>query len=81
MPNLILLDMRMPVMDGRTFVARFRERYPTYVPILLLTGVHDAGGSVEDLGAAGALEKPFDLDLLVAKIEALLQPPDPSIGV
>src|SRR5262249_12503472 len=52
MPNLILLDMRMPVMDGRTFVAQFRDRYPTYVPILLLTAAHDARRSVEEVGAA-----------------------------
>jgi CheY-like chemotaxis protein len=67
-PNLILLDLDMPEMNGREFRAEQR-RNPQLAPIpviVLSAGVLAA--SVEDLQAAEFMAKPCDIDALVAAI-------------
>jgi two-component system OmpR family response regulator len=72
-PGLILLDMRMPRMNGWEFAdAYLRERSP-HAPILIMTAGRDATAS--DIGAAGWLGKPFDLDQLIASVRQLLDSP------
>jgi CheY-like chemotaxis protein len=67
-PDLILLDMRMPVMDGQEFVRRYRELPPPHAPVVVLTAT-DAGCRAAEVGAAGFLRKPFDLGHLVELVE------------
>jgi CheY-like chemotaxis protein len=63
-PQLILLDMRMPVMDGWTFARRLREAGDT-TPIVVMTAAQDAKAWATEIQADGVLSKPFDLaDLL-----------------
>ncbi|HEV2126402.1 MAG TPA: response regulator, partial [Chloroflexota bacterium] len=63
-PSLILLDMRMPVLDGWGFARQLRAR-GVHLPILVMTAAQDAGSWAEEIGAEGYLAKPFDLlDLL-----------------
>jgi CheY-like chemotaxis protein len=63
-PRLVLLDMRMPVMDGWAFARALRERGIT-LPIFVMTAAQDARRWAQEIGAAGYLAKPFDLpDLL-----------------
>jgi two-component system chemotaxis response regulator CheY len=65
-PSLVLLDMRMPVMDGWGFARALHERGRT-VPILVMTAAQDARQWADEVGAAGFVAKPFDLpDLLDA---------------
>ncbi len=64
-PDLILLDMRMPVLDGWGFVREYRSRYDHSVPIVVLTAAANAVKRAEEIGAIGFLEKPFDIDALV----------------
>lgn len=65
-PALILLDMRMPVMDGWSFARTLRER-GLRVPILVMTAAANAAGWASEIDAAGYLAKPFDIgDLLEA---------------
>jgi DNA-binding response OmpR family regulator len=66
MPDLILLDMKMPVMNGWEFAAAFQARYAHAVPIVVVTAAEDAAARAQDIGAAGWLGKPFDLDDLLA---------------
>lgn len=64
-PDVILLDMRMPVMDGWEFSRAYRETNHSHAPIIVLTAARDAAESADDIGAEGYLSKPFDLlDLL-----------------
>src|SRR6266850_176632 len=70
-PAMIILDLRMPEMDGWQFreaQRRLPDRELADVPILVLTGVQHARDLAKDLGAAGIFEKPFDPDRLLAAV-------------
>ena len=63
---LMLIDMRMPVLDGWGVAAALRER-PNPPPVLVMTAATDARAWAEQIGAEGYVGKPFDLrDLLHA---------------
>lgn len=67
--DVILLDIRMPVMDGAEFARRYRELVATPAPIIVLTAARDATRAGGDLLAARYLAKPFDLDDLLDAID------------
>lgn len=69
MPNLILLDMKMPKMNGWEFAAAFSETYKNATPIIVATAAVDAEQRAKDAKAVDWVEKPFDLDLLLEKIK------------
>ncbi|MFF5128493.1 response regulator transcription factor [Streptomyces syringium] len=73
-PELIVLDVLMPRMDGLTAARRLRAAGTT-VPILMLTARDTIGDRVTglDAGADDYLVKPFELDELLARIRALLR--------
>ncbi|GAA0490098.1 MULTISPECIES: response regulator transcription factor [Streptomyces] len=73
-PELIVLDVLMPRMDGLTAARRLRANGLT-VPILMLTARDTVGDRVTglDAGADDYLVKPFELDELLARIRALLR--------
>ncbi|MCC3779471.1 response regulator transcription factor [Streptomyces sp. UNOB3_S3] len=73
-PDLIVLDVLMPRMDGLTAARRIRASGVT-VPILMLTARDTVGDRVTglDAGADDYLVKPFELDELLARIRALLR--------
>lgn len=73
-PDLILLDVLMPRMDGLTVARRLRAA-GRRVPILMLTARDTVGDRVTglDAGADDYLVKPFELDELLARIRALLR--------
>lgn len=64
-PCLILLDMKMPVMDGWAFVAAYRERPGPYAPVIVMTAAQDARSRAQEIGADGLIAKPFDIDRLL----------------
>ena len=65
MPDLILLDMKMPVMNGWEFASEYHARYNGQAPIVVLTAAEDAKRRAKEVGAVGWIGKPFDLDTLV----------------
>jgi len=72
-PDLIVLDLMMPVLDGWSFRAAQR-RLPgraSRVPVVVLTGARDAGVQASALAAAAVISKPFDLDDVVHTVEQL----------
>ncbi|MBP8539617.1 response regulator transcription factor [Streptomyces sp. MK37H] len=73
-PELIVLDVLMPRMDGLTAARRLRATGVT-LPILMLTARDTVGDRVTglDAGADDYLVKPFELDELLARIRALLR--------
>jgi CheY-like chemotaxis protein len=71
-PDLILLDMKMPVMSGREFVDEYRRAQPSPAPIVVVTAADDAQVRAAEVGASGWIAKPFDPDVLVEKVMRLL---------
>ena len=67
-PTLVLLDMRMPVMDGWA-VARSLHESGSHVPIIVMTAAESARRWADEIGAAGHLAKPFTLDELISCVE------------
>src|SRR5688500_90776 len=66
-PALMLLDMRMPVMDGWAVARALRER-GIKVPIVVMTAAESAKRWADEVGAEGFLAKPFGLDDLLATV-------------
>ena len=65
-PALVLLDMRMPMLDGWGFARALQSR-GIRVPILVMTAAQDARRWAHEIDAQGYVAKPFDLiDLLDA---------------
>jgi len=64
-PDLILLDMRMPIMDGWAFTRAYRSRPGPHAPIVVITAARDAGERAAEVQADDYLGKPFDLDDLL----------------
>ena len=73
-PDLVMLDLGLPGMDGIEMIRRLREGGST-VPIIVLTSRTDEAGKVEalDLGADDYVTKPFGMDELLARIRAALR--------
>ena len=69
-PSLVLLDMRMPVLDGWGFARELRRR-GLAVPVLVMTAARDAREWAEEIGADGFLAKPFNLPELLDAVERL----------
>jgi DNA-binding response OmpR family regulator len=69
-PGLVLLDMRMPVMDGWAFARELRARGDT-TPIIVMTAAQDARVWAEEIQANGYLAKPFELTELLAVVDRL----------
>ena len=69
-PEIIVLDMRMPVMDGWDFAEALRHRGIT-IPILVLTASQNARAWAREIRAADFLAKPCDLLDLLDKMERL----------
>ena len=67
-PHVILLDMRMPVLDGWGFAAELRRRGHR-VPIVVMTAARDAAHWAGEIAAASFVAKPFGLDDLIGAVE------------
>ena len=78
-PDLVLLDTRMPVMNGREMLERLRK-HPDFknvkdIPVIMVTGLHEA----KDISIAAAFDiedyitKPIDFILLLEKIAETLK--------
>jgi CheY-like chemotaxis protein len=68
-PCVILLDMMMPVMDGRTFrLAQQNDPTLSDIPVVVLTAHASGERSARELHVAGFLRKPVDLQTLLEVI-------------
>lgn len=76
-PRLILLDMRMPIMDGWAFAAAYREHPGPHAPIIVMTAAHDSRSRAAEINADGYIAKPFDLNRLLDLVRHYAAP-DPA---
>ncbi|HUE76163.1 MAG TPA: response regulator [Chloroflexota bacterium] len=67
-PRVILLDMRMPGVDGWAFARRYRAKPGPRAPIIVLTAARDAADFAREIDADGFLPKPFNLDELLTLV-------------
>ena len=81
-PDLILMDVRMPVMDGATALLKLRDDPETKnIKVVFLSSIGDPQREMEEMhvristefGAQGYLRKSEDIDLLGTKIRAFLE--------
>lgn len=73
-PQLLLLDLNMPVMDGWTCHTRLLERGHG-IPVVIMTAGTNAQTQAQERGAAGYLNKPFELDELLDIVNRLVGTP------
>ena len=74
-PDLIVLDLNMPVMNGWQFCAEQRalpDKKRASVPVLLMTGADDAATQADRLKAVGVIRKPFYPDDMLDAVSAAI---------
>ena len=71
-PDVILLDMLMPVMDGWKFLDTFRCSDFKHIPVICATAVGLGLDWAREHGCRGVLKKPFDADAVLAEIGRVL---------
>ena len=67
-PDVILLDMEMPVMDGATFTAIYRRMGVPQARIILISASLGLEVVADEIAVDDSLGKPFDLDALSAAV-------------
>jgi CheY-like chemotaxis protein len=73
LPDAILLDLDQPVMDGRRFVQEQRLRPAlAAIPVALVSGSRELARIAAELAVEAYLEKPVELDALVALVARLV---------
>lgn len=74
LPDLLLLDLMMPVMNGWQMRKAMLER-PSWasIPCIIVSGAHDLGGQTDALCAQAFISKPIKLDKLLAAIQSCLK--------
>jgi two-component system, chemotaxis family, chemotaxis protein CheY len=68
-PDLMLVDLMMPVMDGWTFVRECRSiDHVANTPVIILSAARNVEQAAHDLGVQAVVSKPFDLDTLLSLV-------------
>jgi DNA-binding response OmpR family regulator len=80
-PDLVLLDICLPVGNGFTVAEEIQTLVRTPIPIIFITASKQPGfrQKASELGAAGYFEKPYEAEELLAAIQNALNPPVPLI--
>jgi len=72
-PDLVLLDVMMPQMDGWEMLRRVQEQHGGAIPVVMFSGkVEDAAGEAVERGASGFIGKPFDPQQLIDRAKQIL---------
>jgi DNA-binding response OmpR family regulator len=73
-PNLIILDIRMPKKDGHTFAKEARvNRDIKHIPIIIISWINGLKDLFEFEGINDYIEKPFDDEVLLKKVDHYLK--------
>lgn len=78
-PRVILLDLAMPVMDGFTFrTHQLQDAALAHIPVICVSGRHDAERASDLIRAAACIPKPFDLDDVISRVRELVTATSPE---
>jgi len=82
LPDIVITDVRMPLMDGFDLCRALKDEFAGQVPVVLLTSVTDAQDVVRSLeaGADNFVGKPFEPSVLLERVERTLQRARASSG-
>jgi len=71
-PSLVLLDMRMPILDGWAYARALTEQGLPRPKIVIMTAAHDAHRWADEIGADAYLPKPFEADQLIDTVTEIV---------
>ena len=71
-PDVVLVDLTLPIMDGRSFVEHYRRRVRPAASIVVMSSRADGADIARALGAEAYLPKPFAVDELLRKLSFAL---------
>jgi CheY-like chemotaxis protein len=74
LPDVILLDMKMPIMDGWTFCRELHSRYARRPPVIVISAAPDPAERAAEVNAEAWLGKPFDAGDLLGLVRQLAPP-------
>src|SRR5690242_13049442 len=73
LPDLVLLDMLLSGKDGREIVKQLkREKRTKHIPVIMFSAHPSAEKTALEAGADDFVEKPFDIDTLLEKVQRLI---------
>jgi two-component system OmpR family response regulator len=78
-PDLVVLDMGLPLIDGAGVAARIREVHGDAVPFVIVTAGERIDEAAKGVRAASYIAKPFDLDDLVRAVRSAIEPPPGAV--
>lgn len=67
-PCVILVDLRMPVMDGYEFVTAYQDYPGQHAPVIVLSAANDLPAATAGLAADAFIEKPFEIDHVLSTV-------------
>jgi DNA-binding response OmpR family regulator len=67
-PDVILFDLKMPVMSGCEFAAEYRRRFGSRTRMIVMTAADDARQRADEIGVQELLVKPFGMRELVSAV-------------
>ncbi|CAM3497249.1 two-component regulator propeller domain-containing protein [Zobellia roscoffensis] len=79
MPNIILTDILMPIMNGTEFCEKLKkDKETSHIPVVMLTAKASEESEIENLklGVEGYIRKPFDMELLQLTLSNILKQRD-----
>jgi CheY-like chemotaxis protein len=79
-PDVILLDLHMPVLDGAEFARRYRQTPGPHAAVILLTVDDGASATAKELRVDELLTKPFDVCALIEAVGRSVGPRPPAAG-
>ncbi len=71
LPDLVIMDMIMPRMNGWVFVRELRANYGATLPVIVMTAAADADQRARDVDAAAWIGKPFEVNDLLQLIRGI----------
>ncbi len=71
-PDLVLLDLALPLLDGEKVAASLHQIYGMDLPIIVVSADSDAKKKAHRIGAILCLAKPFDIDDLIQSVRSVL---------